>query len=110
MLRTPSGVQISRTFATRRAAKTFEATEKADRARGGWIDPRTASTTFAEVADQWLETEEGVQLSGGEGDVRPVEGGDDLDPGGFEAGSGQDHDEREARASTGMSWRRIRGI
>lgn len=55
MLRTPAGVQISRTFPTRKAAETFEATEKADRARGGWIDPRKASTTFAEVAAKWLD-------------------------------------------------------
>lgn len=55
MLRTPAGEQISRTLPTRKAAETYQATEMADRARGGWIDPRKASTTFAEVAVEWLE-------------------------------------------------------
>lgn len=53
-LRDPSGKEYCRTFRTKREAETFEATERASRARGGWIDPRLASTTFADVAQSWI--------------------------------------------------------
>jgi integrase len=55
-LRTPEGRPYSRTFATKRAAETFEAGERAARARGVWIDPRAGAVTFAEWADEWCRS------------------------------------------------------
>jgi integrase len=53
-LRDPNGREYSKTFLTKKEATTYEATERAARARGTWIDPRSASLTFAEAAAQWL--------------------------------------------------------
>lgn len=53
-LRDSSGREYSRTFRTRKEAERFEATERADRARGSWIDPRRASTRLIDVAAEWL--------------------------------------------------------
>jgi integrase len=56
-LRDSTGREYSRTFRTRKDAERFENTELADRARGNWIDPRRASTRFADVAAEWLESQ-----------------------------------------------------
>jgi integrase len=53
-LRDPQGRAYKRTFPTKREAETFEATQRVDRVRGAWIDPRKSSTTFADVAASWL--------------------------------------------------------
>jgi integrase len=53
-LRDPDGRAYKRTFRTKREAEAFEAAERTDRARGAWIDPRKAATTFAELATRWL--------------------------------------------------------
>ncbi|HET9442849.1 MAG TPA: tyrosine-type recombinase/integrase [Acidimicrobiales bacterium] len=53
-LRDSSGQEYSRTFRTRKEAERFQATERADRARGSWIDPRRSSTRFIDVAAEWL--------------------------------------------------------
>jgi integrase-like protein len=53
-LRDPDGRGYKRTFRTKREAEAFEAAERTDRARGAWIDPRKAATTFAELASRWL--------------------------------------------------------
>lgn len=53
-LRDPDGRAYKRTFRTKREAEAFEAAERTDRARGAWIDPRRAATTFAELAPRWL--------------------------------------------------------
>ena len=53
-LRDPDGRAYKRTFRTKREAEAFEAAERTDRARGTWIDPRKAATTFAELATRWL--------------------------------------------------------
>lgn len=53
-LRDPHGRAYKRTFRTKREAETFEATQRVDRVRGAWVDPRKSSTTFAEVAASWL--------------------------------------------------------
>ena len=53
-LRDPNGREYSRTFRTRKEAETFQSTERADRARGSWIDPRRGGARFADVADEWL--------------------------------------------------------
>jgi hypothetical protein len=55
-LRDPSGAVYTRTFRTRRKAETFEASERATRARGGWLDPRRAEQTLGEVASGWLNS------------------------------------------------------
>ncbi len=52
--RDPDGRAYKRTFRTKREAEAFEAAERTDRARGAWIDPRKAATTFAELATRWL--------------------------------------------------------
>lgn len=42
------------TFETKTAARSWLATERADRARGVWQDPNTSKVTVAEWADTWL--------------------------------------------------------
>ncbi len=54
-LRDPSGHMYTRTFASRREAKAFEAAEQSARARGAWVDPRRADTPFSEAATAWLD-------------------------------------------------------
>jgi hypothetical protein len=53
-LRDPDGRAYKRTFRTKREAEAFDAAERTDRARGAWIDPRKAATTFVELATRWL--------------------------------------------------------
>jgi hypothetical protein len=53
-LRTPDGRVYNRTFATKKAAEAFEDSEKTDRRRGGWVDPRYANMTVKELAARWL--------------------------------------------------------
>jgi integrase len=53
-LRDTTGREYSRTFKTRRDAERFEAAERADRARGTWIDPRLSAVPFSEVAWEWM--------------------------------------------------------
>ncbi len=54
-LRDPAGRTYTRTFETLAEARAFEASERSDRTRGRWIDPRRAETKFSEVAAGWLE-------------------------------------------------------
>lgn len=54
-LRDPSGRTYSRTFESKNAAQNFEASERADRARGSWVDPTPGREPFAKAADRWLE-------------------------------------------------------
>ena len=44
------------TFATKDAALTWLATERADRARGAWLDPRLGAERLAEFADSFLDS------------------------------------------------------
>jgi len=53
-LRTPDGRLYKRTFRTRKEADTFQAREKADRSRGGWVDPRAGRVELAQYAARWL--------------------------------------------------------
>jgi integrase len=53
-LRDPDGKVYNRTFARKRDAESFEASERTDRRRGAWIDPRHAELTVGEVAEHWL--------------------------------------------------------
>jgi len=55
-LRDPDGKVYTRTFESRREARAFETSEKTDRSRGAWIDPRRAETTFGDWAGRWLAT------------------------------------------------------
>ncbi len=55
-LRDASGRVYTRTFRTKKEADRFESTEKADRARGVWIDPPRASDKVADVVAEWLES------------------------------------------------------
>jgi len=52
--RTPDGQGRKETFRTRREADRRAHGVEADKARGGWVDPRSASRSFTEVADEWL--------------------------------------------------------
>jgi integrase len=54
-LRDPSGNTYGRTFPTLAAAKDFEATERADQARGVWVDLRRGKTPFRDAAAKWSE-------------------------------------------------------
>ena len=52
----PDGREYSRTFRTRAEAERFQATERADRARGTWIDPTAGQVLFSEWADEWYRS------------------------------------------------------
>lgn len=52
-LRAPDGREISRSFRTEREARAFEAEQRAAMHRGGWIDPKAATTPFRVVAERW---------------------------------------------------------
>lgn len=52
--RKPDGSQYSKTFRTRAQAQTFETTELNAKNAGTWIDNQRSSTTFGELAKQWL--------------------------------------------------------
>jgi integrase len=54
-LRRPNGREYARTFATRREARAFEASERATRNNGSWIDPSGGSITFEVWASRWLQ-------------------------------------------------------
>jgi integrase len=62
-LRDPNGRLYTRTFATRKEAERYERAELASRDRGGWIDPRQASRTLADVATQWEASNPGKRPS-----------------------------------------------
>jgi integrase len=62
-LRDPAGKTYTRTFRTRREAEAFDATERASRARGAWLDPRRAETTLRETALVWLDANPGKRPS-----------------------------------------------
>ncbi len=53
-LRAPDGRAYKRTFRTKREAETFQAQQRADRSRGGWVDPGAGSITFSDFAASWL--------------------------------------------------------
>jgi integrase len=55
-LRDATGKEYSRTFRTRKEAEQFESTQRADRARGTWIDPRRSSDRFGDVAEEWMRS------------------------------------------------------
>jgi integrase len=72
-LRGPEGTEYSRTFETRKAAEAYQTEQRAQRARGGWVDPRRAEVAFGEVARSWLvsdPTKRGSGLAGDESIVR----------------------------------------
>lgn len=54
-LRDPAGRTYTRTFRTRREAEAYQATERASRARGAWLDPRRAEATLRQIAAVWLD-------------------------------------------------------
>jgi integrase len=62
-LRDPLGREYSRTFRTKKTAEQFQNTERADRLRGGWIDPRRSSAMFRDVAEEWLVSNPGKKPS-----------------------------------------------
>jgi len=53
-LRDPAGKTYTRTFRTRKDAERFESTERADRARGSWLDPRGGDVLVKDWAAEWL--------------------------------------------------------
>lgn len=53
-LRDPAGREYSRTFTARKAAEAYEVEQRAQRARGTWVDPRRGDVPFSEVAQAWL--------------------------------------------------------
>lgn len=53
-LRDPAGQVYTRTFRTRRDARTWAAQQRADRSRGAWVDPRRGKVTLAEWAGEWM--------------------------------------------------------
>jgi integrase len=56
-LRDPADREYSRTFRTKQDAERFQTTERADRSRGLWVDPRKSETTFAAWATIWLTSD-----------------------------------------------------
>jgi integrase len=61
--RTPDGVSREETFKTRREADQRAHVIEADRARGGWLDPRRASRSFGEIGEEWLAANPGKRSS-----------------------------------------------
>ncbi len=57
-LRRPDGREHSRTFRSKKEAERYQATERADRSRGTWIDPTAGQMSFADWAGEWYETME----------------------------------------------------
>lgn len=55
-LRGPDGQQYWKTFATKREAEAFEASQKAELDRDTWVDPRRGDVSFQKVAQEWLES------------------------------------------------------
>lgn len=55
-VRAPDGREISRSFRTEREARAFDAEQRAAMHRGGWVDPRAATTPFHVVSDRWLRS------------------------------------------------------
>ena len=55
-IRRPDGMQVKKTFRTKRDAQRFEAKQFADREQGTWIDPHAGRITFAEWSDEWFAT------------------------------------------------------
>jgi integrase len=53
-LRDANGRMYQRTFRTKREAESYQAQEKADQARGAWVDPRGGATPFGDAAQEWL--------------------------------------------------------
>jgi integrase len=56
-LRSPDGRAYRRTFATRRAAQDFEASQCLDQRRGTWIDPAGGNTPVEQWAWMWLDSD-----------------------------------------------------
>lgn len=53
-LRDPSGRVYTHTFRTKKAAESYVASERANRDRGAWLDPRNAARLFSDVAADWM--------------------------------------------------------
>ena len=53
-LRDPNGRVYNRTFETKKEAVVFEASERATRNKGNWVDPRKAETSVSDLAAAWL--------------------------------------------------------
>jgi integrase len=53
-MRDPQGRQYKKTFRTRKEAEAFESTQQADRARGGWVDPRKGKVSLREYSTSWI--------------------------------------------------------
>ncbi|MEU4327734.1 hypothetical protein [Nonomuraea dietziae] len=52
--RDEAGDQRARNFDKKSDAETFDATHKADKARGDWIDPKLGQTRFDDYAAAWM--------------------------------------------------------
>jgi integrase len=63
-LRDQRGTEYSRTFETRKAAEAYQTEQRAQRARGSWVDPRRAEVAFGEVARYWLASDPTKRGSG----------------------------------------------
>lgn len=63
-LRDAHGRMYQRTFRTKREAESYQAQEKADQARGAWVDPRGGAKPFGEVAQEWLTSNPAKRPSG----------------------------------------------
>ena len=54
-LRRPDGSEYSRTFRILKQAEDYQATQRADKARGVWIDPNAGKISFKDWAEEWYE-------------------------------------------------------
>lgn len=54
--RLPSGQARTKTVRTITEARQFQATTKADRARGGLVDPKAGRLTLTDYASDWIDT------------------------------------------------------
>ncbi len=59
--RLPSGQARTKTVRTITEARQFQATTKADRARGGLVDPKAGRLTLTDYATDWIDTRSGLR-------------------------------------------------
>src|SRR3954467_13943884 len=57
----PDGRQYKRSFATKRDAELFEATDRTDRSRGGWVDPVAGRIPLGTSSWRWLRERSGLR-------------------------------------------------
>lgn len=59
--RGPDGREISKAFRRKIDAERWLAAQSTDRDRGIWADPRSGKASFAEQAERWRQSRQGLR-------------------------------------------------